>query len=120
MRTIRKLALATVLVALTAAAPASAGGASTAELHQVATLRNITRVVLIDTAVNTDRWIFSKRAMQGKQPLTPLQIAIASNPRLMAHIRATAWSFDLKSVYAIDMNPAGEVFIYLGEPPSPT
>jgi hypothetical protein len=116
----RKLALAAVLVALTAEAPAFAGDTSAAELRQVAMLRNITRVVLIDTAVGNDRWIFSKRAMQGKQPLTPLQVAIVSNPRLMAYIRATAWSFDLKSVYAVDTRPGGEVFIYLGTPPPPT
>ncbi|CAN5170071.1 hypothetical protein BH10PSE9_BH10PSE9_13740 [soil metagenome] len=120
MRTIKKLGLAAALIVLTAAPPASAGGVSAAELRQVATLRNITRVVLVDTAVTNDRWVFSKRAMQGKQPLTPLQVAIAGNSRLMAHIRATAWSFDLKSVYAVETNPAGEVFIYLGEPPSPT
>ena len=115
----KKLALTVAVLGLLGAAPALAGGESAAELAQVAKLRNISKVVLVDTGqISNPRWIFSRRAMESKVPLTPLQVAIASNGRLMAHIRATAWSFDLKSVYSIHMGADGKVVIYLGEPPT--
>ena len=112
------LALAAV-IGLTAATAASAGSMSPQELHRVATLRHISKVVVVDTgAISDPRWIYSRRAMTSKFPLTPLQVAIASNPVLMAQIRATMWSFDLKSAYSIYIGDDGRVVIYLGEPPT--
>jgi hypothetical protein len=113
----RKLALTIAVLGLLGAHPAAAGGMSAQELHQVATLRNISRVVIVDSATS-DRWIYSRRAMTSHFPLSPLQLAIGGNARLMAAIRASAWSFDLKSVYSIYLGADGEVVIYIGEPPT--
>jgi hypothetical protein len=111
----KKLILAAA-VGLTLAASAPATAMTAAELHQIATLRYISSLVIIDTA--SSRTAASRRAMTSHLPLTPLQLAIASNPQLMASIRANAWSFDLKSVYSAYVGRDGKVVIYLGEPPT--
>jgi hypothetical protein len=115
----KKLALTIAMLGLLGAAPALAGEPSAAEIQRVASFRAIYKVVIVDTATN-DRFIYSKRAMTARQPLTPLQMAIWNNRVLLAHIRANVWIFDLKSVYAVHLGSDGVVVIYLGEPPSPT
>jgi hypothetical protein len=115
----KRLALTIAMLGLLGAMPAFAGGPNASEIQRVATFRAIDKVVIVDTATN-DRFIWSKRAMTARQPLTALQMAIWNNRVLMAHIRANVWTFDLKSVYAVHLGSDGVVVIYLGEPPSPT
>ena len=115
----KKLALTIAVLGLLGAVPAMAGGPSADEVRRVATFRAVHKVVIVDTATN-ERFIWSKRAMTARQPLTPLQVAIWNNPVLMAHIRANIWTFDLKSVFAVHIGSDGVVVIYQGEPPSPT
>ena len=98
--------------------PAYAGSNNLAAIRSIQSLRFVDSVNVVDVAARGhDRWIFSKRAMHSNAPYTPLQVAIVSNPHLMAVIQATVWSFDLKSVYAAQVE-GSHVTIYLGDPPN--
>ena len=107
--------LAVVGGCLMAAAPADAGSGNRAAIAALATLRYVDRVDVIDTVLS-DHTVQSRRAQYNNTPLTPLQVAIISSPPLVQAIRATVWSFDLRSVYAARVE-GGTVYIYLGEPP---
>jgi hypothetical protein len=112
---IRLAAALMVVGACLTAAPAEAGSGNRAAIAAIATLRYVDRVNVIDTVLS-DRFVYSKRAMPNNTPLTPLQVAIISNPALVDAIRVTVWSFDLRSAYAARVE-GNTVYIYLGEPP---
>ncbi len=101
---------------LLAVPPAEAGSGNNRAIQALSTLRYVDRVVVVDAARGTDRWLDAKRAHTSRQPLTPLQAAIAGNPALVDAINRTVWSLDLKSVYAARVE-GYTVYIYLGEPP---
>jgi len=101
---------------LVAAPLAQAGSGNEKAIGDLATLRYVDRVVVIDVAARTDRSIRAKRAHESVMPLTPLQIAILHNPALIDAIDRTVWTFDLKSVYAARV-VGYTVYLYMGEPP---
>jgi hypothetical protein len=104
-------------LAALAAEPALAGSGNVAAIHDIETLRYVNRVNVIDTAAQSDRWVYGKRAMHNNAPLTPLQVAILNNGALMHAIQTTVWSFDLRSVYAAKVE-GYTVHLYMGEPPN--
>ena len=85
---------------LAAVMPAQAGSGNDRAIRDLKTLRYVDKLLVIDTGIQHDRWINAKRAHHSRQPLTPLQAAIANNPALVEAINHRVWSFDLKSVYA--------------------
>ncbi len=99
-----------------AALPALAGSGNDLAVRQLQTLHRVNRVVVVDVEAWSDRDIWAKRALHSSTPLTPLQIAIASNRALVAAINATVRRFDLKSIYAARVE-GYTVYLYMGEPP---
>ena len=89
---------------------------SNAMIQALATIHNIGHVNVIDVGARYDRFIFAKRAMGSNAPLTPLQAAIAGNPRLVAAIERVSWSFDLKSVYSAAVQ-GDSGYLYMDNPP---
>ncbi len=108
--------LAALGLCLLAVLPAQAGSGNNRAIRDLATLHYVDRVVVVDVAQGSDRWIRAKRAHTSRQPLTPLQVAIAGNPALVEAIDRSMWNFDLKSVYAARVE-GYTVYIYMGEPP---
>ncbi len=114
----KQLAIGFLLGAtLAAAQPAVAGTGDNVAIHNIETLRFVTRVNVIDVAARLDRRVWGRRAMYNNAPLTPLQVAILNNRPLMNAIQATVWSFDLRSVYAAKVE-GYTVYLYMGEPPN--
>ncbi len=107
--------LVAVLLTFAVGAPALADNATA--IRQLQSLRQVNYVNVIDTGATADRWVFAKRAMHSNTPLTPLQVAIVSNPVLMSAVRATTWNFDLKSIYAARIE-GYSVYLYMGSPPN--
>lgn len=103
-------------LSLLAALPAEAGSGNNRAIRDLNTLHTVDRVVVVDTGLWSDRHIWAKRALSSAMPLTPLQVAIAGNPALIAAINRTVWSFDLKSVYSARVE-GYTVYLYMGEPP---
>jgi hypothetical protein len=115
MTTLRT-ALAAAGLSLLAVLPAQAGSGNDRAIRALATLHYVDRLVVVDVGSMSDRRIWSKRASHSRQPLTPLQLAIANNPAVVEAINRTVWSFDLKSIYAARIE-GYTVYLYEGEPP---
>jgi hypothetical protein len=115
MKKLGAIAIAAGLAAL-ASVPAQADTGNWAAIDAINHLRYVDSVNVIDVGSWGDRWVYSKRAMHSNAPLTPLQVAIVSNPHLMRVIQATVWSFDLKSAYSARVD-GNHVTIYVGDPP---
>jgi hypothetical protein len=116
MKRIALVVLAVVGWSALAGLPARADNA--AAIQALQTLRSVESVNFIDVAARSDRWIYAKRALPSHTALTPLQVAIVSNPAVVAAITNLRFrgAFDLKSVYAARVEGA-RVYIYLGDPP---
>ncbi len=106
----------TLGLSLLVALPAEAGTHNVRAIRDIGTLRTVDRLVVVDVGRQHDRRIWEKRSHYSRMPLTPLQVAIVSNPALLHAINHTVWSFDLKSVYAARVE-GYTVYLYMDEPP---
>lgn len=92
---------------------------SAGEMAELQALTTVGEVVVIDTASfnESTNQVDSMNAMRetGRALAPEVQASINANPALLAKIQSEQPSLDLGTVYAINVTPEGNVYLYTGQ-----